>query len=431
MKYKHNFNPTISDADVFSAIAQEREQIGYYNLVHQDLSAVKEFAQSVKQTNIVVIGIGGSTLGTYAIYKFLKHSKKLTKKLHFIESTDPIELQSKIDAINLDDALFVVISKSGTTLETISIFKYINSLVKCDKTNTIVITEDDSKLNTFAKVNGMKTFSIPKDVGGRFSVFCNVGLIPLAIVGIDVDEILAGIRGVYDDFFGEAKATHPQDNPGCAALAAPSHPKENNLAAPSAYNRILKKARFLAEYKNSFNINVVFSYSSRLEGFNKWYIQLWGESLGKVDINSSRQGLTPIGIIGPIDQHSFLQLIVEGKRDKTVTVIKVEDFDSSLKVPDISLKGLEDIDYINNISFTSLIKNQADATIESLNNLNDIPCDEITIDAVDEKSIASLMYEYELLTSVVAKFLYINAYDQPGVEAGKIILKDKLKKYDQ
>ena len=415
MKYTHNFNPTISDEDVFGEIQKERQSIGYYNLINQDLSAYKEYAQSVKQTNIVVIGIGGSTLGTYAIYKFLKHSKDLTKKLHFIESTDPIELKSKIDAIDLLDSLFVVISKSGTTIETVSIFKYINSLVKCDKHNTLIITENDSKLNAYAKINQMKRFEIPKNVGGRFSVFSAVGLVPLAIVGLDVDEIMSGIKEVYDGFFGEAKA------PSSSLVS---------LTAPSITNRILKKARFFAEYKNSFNINVVFSYSSRLEGFNNWYIQLWGESLGKVDINKARQGLTPVGIIGPIDQHSFLQLILEGKRDKTVTVIKVKDFDSTLNIPDITLDGLEELDYINNIDFASLINKQADATIESINNLEDIPCDEITIDAVDERSIASLMYEYELLTSVVAKFLYINAYDQPGVEAGKVILKDKLKNKD-
>jgi len=190
--------------------------------------------------------------------------------------------------------------------------------------------------------------------------------------------------------------------------------------------RLLKKARFLVEYKNSFNINVVFSYSSRLEGFNKWYIQLWGESLGKIDVNSTHQGLTPIGIIGPIDQHSFLQLIVQGRRDKTVTVIKVKDFDNDLKIPPVELEGLEDLHYLNNIEFSSLINYQADATIESINTLGDIPCDVITIDGVEERSIASLMYEYELLTSLVGKFMYINAYNQPGVESGKIILKKKL-----
>jgi len=399
MNYTHNFNATMSDEDIFKAIQKEKEIIGYYNLVHQDTTCFKEYAKTVKQTNIVVIGIGGSTLGTYAIYKFLKHSKNLEKKLYFLESTDPIELKSKIEAIDLEDTLFVVISKSGTTVETISIFKYINSLIKCDKNNTVVVTESDSKLNNYATLNSIKSFEIPKNVGGRFSVFSAVGLLPLAIVGIDIDELLIGTKDVHDSFFNK---------------------KDD-------YIKILNKARFFAEYKNKFNINVVFSYSSRLEGFNKWYIQLWGESLGKIDINSTKQGLTPVGIIGPIDQHSFLQLIIEGRRDKTITVIKVEDFDNHLKIPNIRLDGLEELTYLENLEFSSLINKQADATIESINNVNDIPCDVITIDGVFEKSIARLMYEYELLTSVVARFIYIDAYDQPGVESGKIILKDKLK----
>jgi glucose-6-phosphate isomerase len=251
----------------------------------------------------------------------------------------------------------------------------------------------------------MKSFEIPKNVGGRFSVFSAVGLLPLAIVGIDIDEILRGARELHDDFFLDGAS---------------------NFLRSDAKTRLLKKARFLVEYKNKFNINVVFSYSSRLEGFNKWYIQLWGESLGKIDINSSRQGLTPIGIIGPIDQHSFLQLIIEGKRDKTVTVIKVENFDNDLKIPPVELKGLEELNYLDGLEFSSLIKSQADATIESIHNVSDIPCDVITIDGVCESSIAGLMYEYELLTSLCARFMYIDAYNQPGVESGKIILKKKL-----
>ncbi|QSZ41434.1 glucose-6-phosphate isomerase [Sulfurimonas aquatica] len=400
MNYNDNYNPSISDEDVFIEILKEKEHIGYYNLAHQDTTSFKEYAKGVKQSNVVVMGIGGSTLGTYAIYKFLKHSKELSKHLYFLETTDPIDIQSKLEGIDLEDTLFIVISKSGTTVETISIFKYIHSLVKIDKTNTLIITEHDSKLNTYAKANDMQTFEIPKNVGGRFSVFSAVGLVPLAIVGIDIDELLRGTKEVHDSFFYKE----------------------------AEYKRILKKARFFVEYKNSFNINVVFSYSSRLEGFNKWYIQLWGESLGKVDINKTNQGLTPVGIIGPIDQHSFLQLIVEGKRDKTVTVVKVDNFYNHLKIPPVKLKGLEELDYLDNIEFSSLINKQADATIESINNLGDIPCDVISIDGVTEYAIASLMYEYELLTSVCAKFMYIDAYNQPGVESGKIILKNKLKK---
>lgn len=398
MKYEHNFNPTISDEDIFAQIVKEKEHIGYYNLVFTDTAKYKEYAKTVTQKNIVVIGIGGSTLGTYAIYKFLKHTKELAKKLYFLETTDPIDIKSKLANINLEDTLFVVISKSGTTVETIAIFKYINSLVCCDSSNTIVISESDSKLAGYATKNNMRVFDIPKNVGGRFSVFSAVGLVPLALVGLDIDAILEGARVSHDSFF----------------------------AKQSLYERVLKKARFLVEYKNSFNINVVFSYSSRLEGFNKWYIQLWGESLGKIDVNKTKQGLTPIGIIGPIDQHSFLQLIIEGKRDKTVTVIKVDEFHSNLKIPTVKLDGLDELDYLDGLEFASLINKQADATIESIYGMEDIPCDVITIESVSEKSCASLMYEYELLTSVCAKFMYINAYDQPGVEAGKIILKKKL-----
>lgn len=398
MRYRNNFNPTLSDADIFDKICEEKEQIGYYNLVFKDTLAYKEYAKNVKQNNIVVVGIGGSTLGTYAIYDFLKHTKKLDKKLYFLESTDPIDIKSKINSIDLDDTLFIIISKSGTTIETVSLFKYIHSLVKIDKNNSLIITENGSKLNQYAKTNGIKTFDLEKNVGGRFSVFSAVGLVPLAIVGVDIDALLAGAKKVYDSFFNKK----------------------------DLHTKILTKARFFVEYKNKFNINVVFSYSSSLEGFNKWYIQLWGESLGKIDINQTRQGLTPVGIIGPIDQHSFLQLIVEGKRDKTVTVIKIDDFDDDVKIPSISIDGLEELDYINDLEFSKLINMQANATIKSINNLGDIPCDVITIDSVNEDSIAMLMYEYELLTSICAKFMYINAYNQPGVEAGKIILKEKL-----
>ncbi len=400
MKYQDNFNPTISDEEILREIRAEKEFIGYYELPLQETENFKSYAKKVKQKNIVVIGIGGSTLGTYAIYKFLKHSKKLEKKLFFLETTDPIDIKSKIESIDLNDALFIVISKSGTTVETLAIFKYIHSLVKIDKNNCVVVTESDSKLNKYAQLHKMQRFEIPKNVGGRFSVFCAVGLLPLAIVGIDIDALLEGAKGIYKGFF------HNQEG---------------------VRERLLKKARFFTEYKNKYNINVVFSYSSRLEGFNKWYIQLWGESLGKIDVNNTHQGLTPIGIIGPIDQHSFLQLIIEGRRDKTVSVIKVENFDNDAQIPAVTLEGLEELDYLNNINFSTLINMQADATIKAINALGDIPCDVTTIDGVCEESIAALMYEYELLTSLCAKFMYIDAYDQPGVESGKIILKNRLK----
>ena len=398
MDYSKNFYQIKSNEEIFYKISSEKNTIGYYDLPFQDTSTFKEYAKTVIQQDIVVVGIGGSSLGTYAIHKFLQHKENM-KKLHFLESTDPLDLERRVSKLDLKDTLFIIISKSGTTIETVSILKYLSSITVLNKANTICITEYDSKLNTYAKANDMKTFEIPKNVGGRFSVFTAVGLVPMAIMGLDIDRILAGCQTIYNDYFNRG----------------------------DYYTSIMEKARFMVENKNKFNINVVFSYSSLLEGFNKWYVQLWGESLGKININQTKQALTPIALTGPVDQHSFLQLIMEGKRDKTVTFIKVADFKNDLTIPDVSLPGLEELDYINNIKFKNIINEQADATIEAIGNLKDIPCDIITIEAQDEYNIGKLMYSYELLTSIVGSFVQINTYDQPGVEAGKIILKDKLK----
>lgn len=397
---------SLSDKEIFAEIKKEREVIGYYSLPYVDTTVLKTRLDDLNfpQKQIAIIGIGGSTLGTYAIYNFLKynkqHNKSLKKELFFFESTDPVNLNGTLSQLNLKDTLFIVISKSGTTIETISIFKYLMSIVKIDKSNLLVITEDDSKLNTFARANDINTFDIPKNVGGRFSVLSNVGLVPLYLAGFDIDELLKGAKKTSDSFFDKKKL----------------------------FKHLIKKARTYYEFKDVYNMNAIFSYSQLLEGFNKWYVQLWGESLGKVDVNNTNQGLTPIGLLGPVDQHSFLQLIVEGQRDKTVTFIKIKDFKDNTKIAPISLAGLEELDYINNLDFKELINQQADATIASVKELKkDIPIDIIEIEEISEFEIGKLLFYYELLTSIVGKFLRINTYDQPGVEGGKIILKGMLK----
>jgi glucose-6-phosphate isomerase len=399
VQYTKNFYQIKSNEVIFEEIKGEMNDVGYYNLPLQDTKIFKDFAKTVKQKDIAIIGIGGSILGTIAIYNFLKKTNCFDKKLHFFESTDPMDIQARLSKITLEDTLFIVISKSGTTIETISLFKYFHALIKIDKNNCAIVSEHDSKLTTYANKHNIKIFDIPKNVGGRFSVFSAVGLLPLTIVGVDTDHLLNGAKNVRDSFFAQTEFYEP----------------------------IMEKARFLVENKSKFNINVLFSYSSALEGFNKWYIQLWGESLGKCDINGIRQALTPIGLIGPADQHSFLQLIAEGKRDKTVTFIKINDFEEDTVIPSNTLDGFEGLEYVDGLKFAELIEAQANATIEAMQNMSDIPCDVITIDKIDAYNIASLMYNFQLLTSIVGKFIQINTYNQPGVEAGKIILKDKLK----
>jgi len=293
----------------------------------------------------------------------------------------------------------LVVSKSGSTIETISIFKYIYNIVDRDSSYFSFITEKQSKLHKFAKSIGAKSLFIPKNVGGRFSVLSNIGLLPLKLVGVDIYKVLEGAKRMEVSFFNDGYIK----------------------------NTLLKKATYVATNYNRYNINTIFAYSQSLKYFCEWFVQLWGESLGKKQNNSALNvGLTPIGLIGPKDQHSFLQLIMEGVRNKSVTFIMIDDFKLDINIPDISLKYLEELDNINGIAFNTLINKQAKATLESLRDVN-IPIDIITLPNIDELYIGELIYYYELLTSAVGILLDINTYNQSGVENGKIILKEMLK----
>jgi glucose-6-phosphate isomerase len=400
MEYCKNFYQIKSNSDIFDRINAERESIGYYNLPHQDTTEIKNYAKSISKKHIVVLGIGGSSLGARAIYEFLLPSANYTKDLLFLETIDPLKINHCLKRVDLNDTQFLVISKSGNTIETISIFKYLNSLVEINNTNCTIISESKSNLTQFAKDNNIKSFDLAENVGGRFSVFSVVGLLPLAMVGVDIDNLLNGCKRVSKSFFDKAGYCDP----------------------------ILEKARFLVENKTRFHTNVIFSYSSTLESFNKWYVQLWAESLGKVNINGTRQGLTPIGLVGPVDQHSFLQLIMEGVRDKTVTFIKINDLKDNSIIPANAESKFDilNLQYAENISFNELLNKQADATIQSIQEQDNIPCDVISIRTVDEFNIGSLMFTYQLLTSCIGAFLQINTYDQPGVEYGKINLRESF-----
>jgi len=400
MEYSKNFYQIRSNQEIFEQLKAERETIGYYNLPSQDTADIKSYAQTIQQKHIVVLGIGGSSLGARAIYEFLLPSNTYSKHLLFLETVDPLKINYCLKKIDLDDAHFVVISKSGNTIETLSLFRYLNSLVEINNTNCTIISEAKSKLTLFANNNNIKAFELDENIGGRFSVFSVVGLVPLAMVGVDIDNLLNGCKRVADSFFSQE----------------------------DYYKPIIRKARFLVENKSRFNINVVFSYSSLLENFNKWYVQLWAESLGKVNINGTRQALTPIGLVGPVDQHSFLQLVMDGVRDKTVTFIKIANLGDDTIIPkDVDNKFSElDWSNIQECSFNELLNMQADSTIESVKEQDNIPCDVVTISAVDEYNIAKIMFSYQLLVSCIGAFLQINTYDQPGVEHGKINLAKKF-----
>ena len=385
----------------FQAIMEEQKSIGYYALPDQDITPILTYCDSISDTveSIAVIGIGGSSLGAKAVYEFIKPLNGLSRKLYFFESTDPINITTLLSKIDLEKTHFLVISKSGNTVETFSIYKYIYSL-QSDPSAYTFITDPNSHLEKYAHEINAAVLYLPNNVGGRFSVLSTVGLVPLALCGIDIQALLNGAKTIKQSFFNDGYLK----------------------------DTLLKKAVFYAKNHAQYNINCIFAYSETLKYFCEWYVQLWGESLGKHQRQSAfHVGLTPIGLIGPKDQHSFLQLIVEGTRNKSVTFIKIEDFHDNISIPDITLPHLEMLDTLNDLPFSKLINMQCDSVMESLEAQKDIPLDSITLPKVNENSIGSLIYYYELLTSLMGELIDVNTYDQPGVEAGKIILKKKLR----
>ncbi|SMP85951.1 glucose-6-phosphate isomerase [Epsilonproteobacteria bacterium SCGC AD-308-O04] len=378
------------------------DKVGYYKLPTlslEHLQTLKEIDTSSFE-QIVVIGIGGSTLGTKAIDSILSLNTPDAKEMIFFENSDPLTISRNLSKIDKDKACFFIISKSGGTIETTSIFKTIINHFKLDldgedNGRVFAITDHGSPLSRFAKHHKLQEFNIPDNVGGRFSVLSAVGVVPLAMAGYDMNAVLDGAQELIESFFKEEE------------------------------NHLLQKANSFYENRQNQTINVLFSYADSLENFTKWYVQLWGESLGKIDIEGDRVGLTPIGLIGSVDQHSFLQLIIEGPKDKTVTFIKIDDFENELTIPDISLYAIESTNFINNKSFNTLIGAQCDATMQSLVE-SGVNVDSISLDKISEKNIGALIINFELLTSLVGAMLKVNTYNQPGVELGKQILYKNL-----
>jgi len=388
----------------FADVKEEHQsgKIGYYTLPtdsKEHISRVKNLdLADIEQ--VVIIGIGGSSLGIKAIESILSPYTPDSKEMIFFENSDPITILESMARVGKEKACFFLISKSGSTIETTSVFKTLIEHLELDldgKDNKRVfaITDKGSVLSDFAQHHKLEEFNIPDNVGGRFSVLSAVGVVPLTIAGYDMESLLDGAGKFIGDFFDG---------------------KENH---------ILEKAAHLYQNASNQSINVLFSYADRLEDLTKWYVQLWGESLGKIDKSGNSVGLTPIGLIGAVDQHSFLQLIIEGPRDKNVTFITIEDFQKELNIPDITLKGIEKTNFINGKSFNTLINAQADATLQSIIESN-VDADAIKLDSVNAENIGALLAYYELLTSLVGTMFEVNTYDQPGVELGKVILYKNL-----
>lgn len=395
----------VDSSPVLEAIKAESSSgaSGYYKLPFDTLALESALAYSGQEyfssiTDLVIIGVGGSSLGTRAVYAALGHScRSATRRVHFLEHTDPFETRRVLESITLKSTHFLLISKSGTTIESISLVKFLithfDLLSSANKQHLSCITDSGSPLESFAKAQGLECFTIPSNVGGRFSVLSLVGLVPLSLLGLDIKALLQGARAMMEGFFAGREG------------------------------HIIDKAAFLAKHHKQYPISVLFSYGSVFGELNRWFVQLWGESLGKYNAQGEQVGLTPVGLVGSIDQHSFLQLIVQGVRDKVVSFLSLSDecdrVDSSaFVVPNCSLESLESTDFVNGTAFLRLLNLQKQATLETLESLA-IPMDSITLESLDEWHIGALVVYFELLTSCTGVLLGVNAYDQPGVEFGK------------
>lgn len=378
----------------------------------QMVTRIKElaFEHLNRWENIVILGIGGSALGNKMIFSSLSHNfhnvlprKKRQRKPRFFvaDNIDPKFFSELLQSIDIDKTLFNVISKSGTTAETAATFSIVWDKLKekvgetaCDH---IVAITDPNKgvLCNIVKEEGIATLPTPEGVEGRFSVLSDVGLFSSILLGIDIDSLLKGAREM-DDIFKNAQ------------------PLEN----PPLVNAFI---HYIADTKYGKNISVLMPYSNNLLDFGDWYCQLWAESLGKKLSRSGKivnTGQTPVVALGASDQHSQIQLYNEGPNDKIFTFIGVGDYKSDSTIPDI-YPEMEAISYLGGHTLGNLIYNEMKATMTSLSS-NGRPNIRITIPSIDAFELGKLIFMYEIQTAVAGELYDVNAFDQPGVEDGKL-----------
>lgn len=367
-----------------------------------EISAVESLAKKYRKNfeTLLVIGIGGSELGTKAIYESLaprflqnkKRSKGGPMKLVFLGNTDPEEIAEKMQGINLKKTIVNVVSKSGGTAEILANFFLVRQMLeravgKGRAAERIVATTDQSfgLLRKMADETGWATLPIPKNIGGRFSSLTAVGLFPASCAGINIRELVSGSRKVLLE------------------------EKNGKRETPALIFAVLQ---YLA-FKNGMNISVLMPYSASLYSLAFWYRQLWAESLGK----TKTTGSTPVAALGAVDQHSQLQLYAEGPEDKTVTFLEVGRFRKNFQVPTY-FKDRSGALSVQGCSFEEIIHAERSATAFVLSGAGR-PNGTIFIPAIKEDSIGALLQFFMMAASYAGSLFGVDAFNQPGVESMK------------
>ena len=356
----------------------------------------------------VVLGIGGSALGPMAVQQAINHPyyNEISRekrggypRFYVADNVDPEKLVYLFETIDITKTMFNVISKSGSTSETMSQFMIIKKMLeeklgeKASEHIVCTTDKENGNLIKIAKEEGYKTFIIPAGVGGRFSELTPVGLLPAAFCGINIKELLKG-AAIMDEM--------------C---------KNDDIYKNPAY--MYSILNYLS-IKNGQNICVMMPYADSLKYISDWYAQLWAESLGKKYDNDGKEvyaGSTPVKALGATDQHSQVQLYAEGPFDKIITFIGVEKFKKSITIPEI-YTDIPSLGFLAGVTQDDLIKTEQIATEYALLKAGK-PNMTITLPEVNENTLGQLLYLFEVATAFTGELLNINAFDQPGVEEGK------------
>jgi len=390
----------------------------FLELPYQSTEKIKALAATIRGRfdNFVLLGIGGSALGPIALHQAL-HSpfdnmitrdERKGPRMFFLDNVDPSEVIPLLKLLDPARTAVNVITKSGGTLETMALFllfkewitRHVGSRAGRDH---FIATTDPKKgsLREIAQKEGYATLDIPEAIGGRYSVLTPVALFPAAVSGIDIDALLKGAADLDQTF--------------------QNLPSAENGAIWGAYIHYWSYAR------RKRNILVTMPYAKGLTGMAQWFAQIWAESLGKErDLSGKKisSGQTPVVAVGATDQHSQLQLYMEGPMDKTIQFLSVETLKEDLSLPSIEAKG--EIALLDGHSLGGLLQIEQQAIEASLTEAGRPNC-RITLPSLNAHAVGALFYFFEVQTAYAGRFYQVNPFDQPGVEAGKKIIKKMLR----
>ncbi len=395
----------------FKKIGEAGGQVGFPHLpFHAEVAKdILEFSSGVRGSfdTVCLVGIGGSALGAWALDCGLRGPHPIQKafsaknpRLVILDNADPSFVVAALDSMNPKKTFVVVTAKSGSTAETVSTFLIVRDWLKrkigrkARNRIAAVTTIGRGDLDSLAEREGYRKFGIPVNVGGRFSVLSPVGMLPAALIGLDVRKILKGAMAITHDCWQQDLKT--------------------NLALRAAL------LHYLVWTLKQKPIQVAFPYSNRLWGTAFWFRQLWAESLGKAKERSGdlvHAGQTPIAALGATDQHSQVQLYIEGPNDKAFTFWAVEKYPETGKIPRAGMK-LDSFNYLEGQNLAKLIDTERQSTAAALVEAGRPNCT-FTLGRIDEEHLGAFLQLMEFETAFMGELLNINAFDQEGVELGK------------